>query len=378
MSYDMTFTGAASAFIDLDGNSGTAGDKGMLLGSPSLLRSELTGRVVGYGLNQYKESNNFFSVGGDTDKSLFDKSNENGPEFIFDFFLDSSGFKDGDEENQAQFGEQFGSSIVTCDFNGDGLQDIAVGAPTWFLKTDQAFGMDIGRVYVFLQKAGGNKNGFSQTTADLFEPATIISSPAGEGGHFGKSLACSGDLNDDKFDDLVVSAPFANDGSGIVYVFNGGPNCEDCSHSGFQQEAPSQNFTSPNTDASTGKSNDWFGFKLNFESDIDGNEYRDLTVSSPKSEQLFIYKTRPSINTEVTIKTDKEPLPYKLNEKQISNVEICAKYSGKGLPKTMAGSIQIELDVGTSNKRIYKKSESKFYFLTSDSWTSKYTTKGTV
>ena len=378
MSYDMTFTGAASAFIDLDGNSGTIGDKGMLLGSPSLLRSELTGRVVGYGLNQYKESNNFFSVGGDTDKSLFDKSNEKGTEFIFDFFLDSSGFKDGDEENQAQFGEQFGSSIVTCDFNGDGLQDIAVGAPTWYLITDQAFGMDIGRVYVFLQKAGGNKDGFSQTTADLFEPATIISSPAGEGGHFGKSLACSGDLNDDKFDDLVVSAPFANDGSGIVYVFNGGPNCEDCSHSGFQQEAPSQNFTSPNTDASTGKSNDWFGFKLNFESDIDGNEYRDLTVSSPKSEQLFIYKTRPSINTEVTIKTDKEPLPYKLNEKQISNVTICAKYSGKGLPKTMAGSIQIELDVGTSNKRIYKKSESKFYFLTSASWTSKYVTKGTV
>ena len=206
MSYDMASIGAASAFIDLDGNSGTTGDKGMLLGSPSLLRSELTGRVVGYGLNQYKESN-FFSL--TTEKSLFDKSNEIGEgenaEFSFDFFLDSNGFKDGDEENLAQFGEQFGSSIVTCDFNGDGLQDIAVGAPTWYMKTDQAFGMDIGRVYVFLQKSGGNKNGFSQTTADLFEPATILSSPAGEGGHFGKSLACSGDLNDDKFDDLVVS-----------------------------------------------------------------------------------------------------------------------------------------------------------------------------
>ena len=365
MSYDMTFTGAASSFIDLDGNSGTAGDKGMLLGSPSLLRSELTGRVVGYGLNQYKETDDFF-FGGTTEKSLFDKSNESGSEFIFDFFLDSSGFKSGDGINEAQFGEQFGSSIVTCDFNGDGLQDIAVGAPTWYLKTDQAFGMDIGRVYVFLQKAGARSDGFSQSTADLFEPATIISSPAGEGGHFGKSLACSGDLNDDKYDDLVVSAPFANDGSGIVYVFNGGPECDDCSHSGFQQEAPSQNFTSPNTDSSTGKSNDWFGFKLNFESDIDRNEYRDLTVSSPKSEKLFIYKTRPSIETEVTIKTDKEPLPYKLNEKQISKVEICAKYSGKGLPKTMSGSIEIEFDVGTSNKRIYK-SESKFYILISDS-----------
>ena len=144
------------------------------------------------------------------------------------------------------------------------------------------------------------------------------------------------------------------------------------------QETPSQNFTSPNTDSSTGKSNDWFGFKLNFESDVDGNEYRDLTVSSPKSEQLFIYKTRPSIETEVTIKTDKEPLPYKLNEKQISKVEICAKYSGKGLPKTMSGSIQIELDVGTSNKRIYK-SESKSYVPISDSCPKLATsTKSTV
>ena len=205
MSYDMTLTGAASSLIDLDGNSGTAGDKGMLLGSPSLLRSELTGRVVGYGLNQYKESGGAGFFGGATEKTLFDKSNESGPEFIFDFFLDSNGFKVGDGVNEAQMGEQFGSSIVTCDFNGDGLQDIAIGAPTWYLKTDQAFGMDIGRVYVFLQKAGASKNGFSQSTADLFKPATIISSPAGEGGHFGKSLACSGDLNDDKFDDLVVS-----------------------------------------------------------------------------------------------------------------------------------------------------------------------------
>ena len=88
MSYDMTFTGAASAFIDLDGNSGTIGDKGMLLGSPSLLRSELTGRVVGYGLNQYKESNNFFSVGGElTNHSLISPMKRGQNLFLISFWI---------------------------------------------------------------------------------------------------------------------------------------------------------------------------------------------------------------------------------------------------------------------------------------------------
>jgi hypothetical protein len=36
-------------------------------------------------------------------------------------------------------GEQFGHKIAVGDFNGDGVQDIAVSAPTWFLKNDNKF-----------------------------------------------------------------------------------------------------------------------------------------------------------------------------------------------------------------------------------------------
>lgn len=46
-----------------------------------------------------------------------------------------------------QMGENFGYSLVTDDFNGDGLVDIAIGAP--FYKTTQ---YDDGRVYVYLNK----------------------------------------------------------------------------------------------------------------------------------------------------------------------------------------------------------------------------------
>lgn len=43
-----------------------------------------------------------------------------------------------------------------------------------------------------------------------------------ESGLFGYSLNSEGDLNFDGIADLVVGAPYENDGEGAVYIFNGG------------------------------------------------------------------------------------------------------------------------------------------------------------
>jgi len=43
-----------------------------------------------------------------------------------------------------------------------------------------------------------------------------------EGGRFGTTMAAAGDLNFDGYNDVVISAPYADDQQGTVYVYHGG------------------------------------------------------------------------------------------------------------------------------------------------------------
>lgn len=45
-----------------------------------------------------------------------------------------------------QIGEYFGASLAACDINGDGRDDLVVGAPQWAADVDE------GRVYVFISE----------------------------------------------------------------------------------------------------------------------------------------------------------------------------------------------------------------------------------
>ena len=52
-----------------------------------------------------------------------------------------------------------------------------------------------------------------------------------DSGLFGYSLNAEGDLNSDGVADLVVGAPYADEGQGAVYIFNGGKGFFDTRHS---------------------------------------------------------------------------------------------------------------------------------------------------
>jgi len=110
-------------------------------------------------------------------------------------------------------GEQFGTSMTTGDFDGNGTKDLAVGAP--------AYNSNQGRVYLFLNKGGINRY---STEADTVITGYTTNS------EFGYSLA-SGDVSQstsdsygighqiDDIDDLVVGSP--GSASSRVFVFNG-------------------------------------------------------------------------------------------------------------------------------------------------------------
>ena len=109
-----------------------------------------------------------------------------------------------------------GASPSAGDVNGDGFDDIIVGAP---LGDDG--GTDAGEAYVIFGKAGG----FANIDLATLAPADgfIIQGDAA-GDEAGTSVSSAGDINGDGFDDLIVGAPFGDDGgddAGEAYVIFG-------------------------------------------------------------------------------------------------------------------------------------------------------------
>jgi len=134
---------------------------------------------------------------------------------------------------------RFGWSLAAGDFNDDGVDDLAVSAPTYMSQTEDFYG----RVYEFF---GGS--GLSQT------PDVTISGDHYYN-HFGWDLA-AGDTHDIGADSLVVGSPFDKNGGwqrGSVAVF-----LPSASRSG------GVNLTIDDADwLATGEKNyDWFGYRV--------------------------------------------------------------------------------------------------------------------
>jgi hypothetical protein len=124
-----------------------------------------------------------------------------------DVFFQGSGGVGGSLED----GDRFGSAVAKGDFDGDGIVDLAVGAPGETVGTDVA----AGAVNVLMGSSGGLTGG----------PLFIQSNPE-VGDQFGAALA-AGDFDDDGIFDLAVGAPGEDVGAtgnaGAVTVLFGSP-----------------------------------------------------------------------------------------------------------------------------------------------------------
>ncbi len=150
-------------------------------------------------------------VGAPADDQIID---DNGWAFIFYGGSTPDTIADIEIEGVA-IDDNFGTAVASAgDINGDGRPDVIVGAPG-----NDAFGDENrGRAYVL----------FMGSLADEFIDVPYTGEAAGD--LFGARVETIGDLNDDGYDDVMVGA--ARNGSlmelaGAVYVFEGGPGIPD-------------------------------------------------------------------------------------------------------------------------------------------------------
>lgn len=174
----------------------------------------------------------------------------------------------------AEAGDEFGGAVVFGDFNNDGYDDMAVGAPGEAVSNNDYD--DAGAVNVIYGSSTGFKGSGNQLWS--LEDAGLSGSPDDDD-RFGAALAV-GDFNNDGRDDLAVGIPGRNSDAGAVGILYG--SAVGLRSTGFQLWTRNSSLGGIPVEGSS-SSGDEFGFAL-AAGDFNRDGTDDLAVGVPWSD----------------------------------------------------------------------------------------------
>ncbi|KAM4621915.1 integrin alpha-6-like [Polymixia lowei] len=193
----------------------------------------------------------------------------------------------------------FGYDVAVVDLNGDGWEDLAVGAPEFFVKDGEVGGA----VYIYINNKGRD-----------WEKIDPIQLRGQKDSMFGLAVENIGDVNQDGYGDIAVGAPYED--SGRAYLYYGS--------SGGIYRKPAQVLSSGS------KKITLFGYSLSGNLDIDDNHYPDLAVGS-LSDSVIVYRARPvvSVNSDLKLTPNKVDITKEHCDKLICDfvVQACFTYT---------------------------------------------------
>ena len=174
-------------------------------------------------------------------------------------------------ESDDEYGRLGFSVAGAGDVNGDGYDDVIVGAP--YYDAGSASG---GAAFVFLGSASGMADGTPATAA-----AQLVSDQSLA--NFGESVAGAGHVNDDEYADVIVGAP--RYGTGAAFVFHGSATgIADANPADADPFTPATRLTvdPPGTPPCATGGNAGFGESVAAAGDVNGDELDDVIVGAPR------------------------------------------------------------------------------------------------
>ncbi|MDJ0509298.1 MAG: Ig-like domain-containing protein [Crocosphaera sp.] len=173
------------------------------------------------------------------------------------------------------FDSSGGSVSGAGDINGDGFDDIIIGArgasPNGNSSAGESyvvFGSDNGfNASLDLSTLDGS-NGFVLNGIDIFDFS-------------GRSVSSAGDINGDGFDDIIIGAPYASLGGETYVVFG--------SNTGFNPTLDLSSLDGSNGFVLNGiDSRDESGFSVSSAGDINGDGFDDIIIGAPDAGPLGV------------------------------------------------------------------------------------------